>query len=217
MSRTDIRLSSMSVRDITTLNGMARWAPGTPERLQAAAFELFAAQGFDKTTAAEIAQAAGLNQRTFFRHFGDKREVVFYGQDVFVQAFVSGVQAGPPGAEPMELVAYALASGSLLFTNGRRPHSRIRQSVINSNPALQERERHKLAEMALAVAKTMRARGVTDPAATLAAESAVTVFSVAFAQWIRASNRVPLAIIAGDVLSVLRTISAGTNPAGGSG
>lgn len=207
MSLTDINLPPMSVRDITTLRGMARWAPGTPERLQAAAFELFAVQGFDNTTAAEIAQVAGLNQRTFFRHFGDKREVVFYGQDVFVQAFVSGIEAGPPGAEPMELVASALASGSMLFTYERRPHSRIRQSVINSNPALRERERQKLAELALEIANAMRARGVTNPAATLAAESAVTVFSVAFAQWLRETDRVPLATIAGDVLGVLRAIS----------
>ncbi len=207
MSVTDISLPSMSVRDITTLRAMARWAPGTPERLQAAAFELFAAQGFDKTTAAEIAESAGLNERTFFRHFGDKREVVFYGQDVFVQAFVSGVEAGPSGAEPMELVASALASGSMLFTNERRPHSRIRQTVINNNPALHERERHKLAELAVEIANAMRVRGVIDPAAILAAESAVTVFSVAFAQWIRATDRVPLASIAGDVLGVLRAIS----------
>jgi AcrR family transcriptional regulator len=197
----------MSVRDITTLRAMARWAPGSPERLQAAAFELFAAQGFDKTTAAEIAQAAGLNERTFFRHFGDKREVVFYGQEVFVQAFVSGVEAAPSGAEPMDLVASALASGSMLFTNERRPHSRIRQSVINGNPALHERERHKLADLAVEIANAMRVRGVIDPAAILAAESAVTVFSVAFAQWIRATDRVPLASIAGDVLGVLRAIS----------
>ena len=62
---------------------MVRWEPGARERLQAAALELFAARGFEQTTAAEIAQSVGLTERTFFRHFSDKREVLFSGQQQF--------------------------------------------------------------------------------------------------------------------------------------
>jgi len=72
---------------------MVRWEPGARERLQAAALELFASRGFEQTTAAEIAQSVGLTERTFFRHFSDKREVLFYGQQQFLQAFVDGVDA----------------------------------------------------------------------------------------------------------------------------
>ena len=56
---------------------MVRWEPGSAERLQKAALELFATRGFEQTTATEIAQSVGLTERTFFRHFSDKREVLF--------------------------------------------------------------------------------------------------------------------------------------------
>ena len=186
---------------------MARWEAGAGERLQKAALELFTTQGFEQTTAAEIAQAAGLTQRTFFRHFGDKRDVLFHGQDLFVQAFLAGVDAAPPDAPPMELIASALASAASLFTNERRPYSLMRQSVIDKNQALQERERHKLAGLAVEVAGALRARGITDPAATLAAESGATVFSIAFALWIRESGQRSLTAIVDSVLNELLTLS----------
>ena len=149
---------------------MARWQPGAPQRLQEAALELFAARGFEQTTATEIAQAVGLTERTFYRHFSDKREVLFQGQDQFVQSFLDGVEAAPPDASPIEVVAHALRSAASLFPDERRPHARIRQSVIEQNPALRERESHKLAGLAASLADALRARGVDDLAATLAEE-----------------------------------------------
>ena len=86
---------------------MVRWEPGARERLQAAALELFATRGYEQTTAAEIAQSVGLTERTFFRHFSDKREVLFYGGEQFLQGFVDGVDAAPPGASPFEVIAFA--------------------------------------------------------------------------------------------------------------
>jgi AcrR family transcriptional regulator len=186
---------------------MVRWEPGARERLQAAALELFATQGFEQTTAAEIAQAVGLTERTFFRHFSDKREVLFYGQEAFLRAFVDGVSTAPPGAGPMEAVAAALGAAASLFPDERRPFSRARQSVIDKNPALQERERHKLAGLAVTVADALRARGAGEPAATLAAESGATVFGIAFAQWIRDGEMRPLAVISADVLREFRNLS----------
>src|SRR4051812_48240855 len=124
---------------------MVRWEPGTPERLAGAALELFATRGFEQTTAMEIARSVGLTERTFFRHFSDKREVLFYGQQQLIQAFLTGVDAAPPDASPIEVVAYAVRSVASFFPGERRPYSRTRQSVIDQNPALLERERHKLA------------------------------------------------------------------------
>ena len=62
---------------------MSRWEPNAPGRLQQAAFELYTERGYDQTTVAEIAARAGLTERTFFRHFADKREVLFEGGDRF--------------------------------------------------------------------------------------------------------------------------------------
>jgi AcrR family transcriptional regulator len=186
---------------------MVRWEPGAPERLQKAALELFATRGFEQTTATEIAQSVGLTERTFFRHFSDKREVLFYGQDVFVQAFLDGVGTAPADASPIEIVASALQSAASLFPDERRSHARTRQSVIEQNPALRERESHKLAGLATTVAEALRARGVDEPAATLAAESGVTVFGIAFAKWIREGEQRSLADIAADVLRELLNLT----------
>ncbi|WIY06554.1 helix-turn-helix domain-containing protein [Amycolatopsis mongoliensis] len=180
---------------------MVRWEPGTAERLQRAALELFATRGYEQTTAAEIAQAVGLTERTFFRHFSDKREVLFQGQELLVQAFLDGIDAAPPEASPLEIVASALASAASFFPDERRPHSRTRQSVIDRNPALQEREQHKLTTLATTVADALRARGVDELAATLAAESGATVFGIAFTRWLREERS--LADIAADVLAEL--------------
>jgi AcrR family transcriptional regulator len=187
---------------------MVRWEPGARERLQAAALELFAARGFEQVTAAEVAQAAGLTERTFFRHFSDKREVLFYGQDQFLQAFTDGVEAAPPDASPLDVIASMLNGAASFFPDERRSYSRIRQSVIDQNPALRERERHKLAGLATTVAAALRARGIDEPAATLAAESGATVFGIAFALWIREEESRSLYDLTVDVLGELLSLAA---------
>jgi AcrR family transcriptional regulator len=193
---------------------MARWEPGTAERLQQAALELFTTRGFERTTATEIAESVGLTERTFFRHYSDKREVLFHGQDLLVRTFLEGVDGAPPDASPIEIVADAIRSTGSVFTDERRPHSRARQSVIDENPALQERERHKLASIATAVAGALRARGVDELAATLAAETGTTVFAIAFSRWIREDEQRSLADIATDVLHELLTLTAAAQASG---
>ena len=193
----------MTAAVITTLATVVRWEPGTRERLQVAALELFVSQGFEQTTTAEIANRVGLTERTFFRHFSDKREVLFHGQHEFLQAFLDGIDAAPSEASPFELVSAALRSAAAFFPDGRRAQARTRQGVIDQNHALRERELHKLAGLATAVAEALRGRGVGEPAATLAAESGTTVFGIAFAQWIQAGEERSLADITGDVLREL--------------
>jgi len=163
---------------------MVRWEPGARERLQAAAMDLYLSRGFDATTAADIARSVGLTERTFFRHFADKREVLFGGQEILEQAFLAGVTAAPRHASPLELVESALESAAELFPAERRDHSRRRHRIISANPALQERELLKLAGLATALAAALRSHGVPAATATLAAESGVTVFGVAFGTWI---------------------------------
>ncbi|MEU4364607.1 helix-turn-helix domain-containing protein [Promicromonospora sp. NPDC023987] len=192
---------------------MARWQPGTGERLQAAALELFAVRGYEQTTAAEIAQSVGLTERTFFRHFSDKREVLFRGQELMTEAFLAGIAAAPSDATPMELVAAALDSGAALFPSERRAHSRLRQSVIDQNPALQERERLKMSGLTAAIGGALRARGVAEPAATLAAESAGMVFGIAFTQWLQEGEERSMSDIEHELLAELRGLT-GTSPRG---
>lgn len=168
---------------------MVRWVPGTRERLQDAALELFAARGYEQTTATEIAQAVGLTERTFFRHFSDKREVLFHGQQSLIDAFLSGVDDAPSDAAPAELALSALRASATFFDDDRRSHSRVRQSVIDANPALREREALKLVGVGHALAGALRDRGVDGMAADVAAQLAVMAFGIAFAQWIAEDER----------------------------
>ncbi|TFC06520.1 MULTISPECIES: TetR/AcrR family transcriptional regulator [unclassified Cryobacterium] len=188
---------------------MVRWEPGAKVRLQAAALDLFATQGFEQTTTAQIAQSVGLTERTFFRHFSDKREVLFHGQELFLQAFLDGVDLAPPDAPTMAVVAAALHAGTSFFPEERRPYSRLRQTVIDANPALEERETHKMAGLATIVAEALRKRGIAEPTATLAAESGGTVFRMAFAQWIREGETRSMTDIATDLLVELQNLTAG--------
>lgn len=185
---------------------MGRWEPGAQQRLRTAALDLYLSRGFEQTTVADIADSVGLTERTFFRHFADKREVLFAGQEVLEQAFVDGVRSAPASATPWEMVASGLRESAGFFDDQRRPHSRRRQQVIEANPALQERELLKLAGLATTLAAALRDRGVADPTATLAAESGVTVFVVAFGRWIAPGEDRSLFALEDEGLAALRDL-----------
>jgi AcrR family transcriptional regulator len=185
---------------------MVRWEPGARERLQAAALELYAERGFEQTTAADIAQAAGLTERSFFRYFADKREVLFDGQALFQRGFLDGVAAAPAEAAAVDTVAVGLDAISAFFPDERRPYSRLRQTIIGAHPELQERELLKMASLAEGIAGVLRERGIREPQATLAAETCVTAFGVAFRQWIAEEEERPFIDIARDVLGELRSL-----------
>ena len=182
---------------------MVRWQPGARERLQAAALERFAEQGFDRTTVAQIAGTAGLTERTFFRYFADKREVLFTSQDEFEATFVAGLDDADD-RHPTTMVAAALDRAARRFVDDRRPWSRARQAVIDADPSLQERELLKLASLAAGLTRALRERGVDATAAALAAETGVAVFRIAFAAWIVEGEERSLAEVQRAVLAELR-------------
>ena len=152
--------------------------------------ELYGERGFENTTVAEIAERAGLTERTFFRHFADKREVLFGGAAELQAAFVEGVAEAPADAPPIELVAAALRAAGPIFQE-RRSFARRRQAIIAANPDLQERELIKLATLAAAVAVALRERGVPEPEASLAAEAGIAVFRIGFERWVAAPDGGP--------------------------
>jgi AcrR family transcriptional regulator len=169
--------------------------------------ELYVERGFEQTTVAEIAERAGLTERTFFRHYADKREVLFLGQDELKERFVSTVAQAPDDATPLEAVAAALQAVANDF-EPRRPWSQKRQSVIDANPGLQERELIKLAGLSTAIAATLRDRRVGEPIASLAAESGISIFHVAFQRWIAADNSLEFSEIITQSLAALKAVTA---------
>jgi AcrR family transcriptional regulator len=188
---------------------MGRWQPDSRGRLQEAAFALYSERGFDQTTAAQIAARAGLTERTFFRHFADKREVLFGESALLKERIVDGVRGAPPEDGPLDAVACGLASAAAMLGEFRRDLSRQRQGVIAANPELRERELAKLADYAAAVTGALRERGVSELQATLAAEAGMTVLRVAIQRWASGDDRRDLAAIMGDSVAELRTVASG--------
>jgi AcrR family transcriptional regulator len=187
---------------------MGRWQPDSRGRLQEAALALYSERGFDQTTAAQIAERAGLTERTFFRHFADKREVLFGGSAALQEQIVAGVAGAPAAAGPFDAVSRGLDSAATVFGEFRQDLSYQRQAVIAANPELRERELTKLADYAAAVAAVLRQRGVTEPQATLAAEAGMTVLRVAMQRWASGDDGRELTAIMRDSVAELRTVTA---------
>jgi AcrR family transcriptional regulator len=194
---------------------MARWEPNARERLERAALALFAEHGYDATTVAEIADRAGLTKSTFFRHFADKREVLFGGQELLIDLFRDAILTAPPAATIADCLAAALESAAVAFTPDRHDLAPQRRAVIAANSELQERELLKRARLASAMAEALRARGVDDVAASLAAQVGGLAFSTAYARWAAPESRRPFIEIAHAALHDLQdraaTLGAGAN------
>jgi AcrR family transcriptional regulator len=173
----------MTATVITRIRPVGRWEPDARGRLAGAALELYAERGYDRTTAADIAERAGVTERTFFRHFADKREVLFDGSNTLENAVVAAIADAPADAAPLDAAGEALALASRMLEE-RRDYARLRAQVIAANASLQERELLKLSTLGITAADALRARGVPALAASLAAESAVTVFKVGFERWL---------------------------------
>ena len=188
---------------------MGRWEPDSRGRLQEAALALFAERGYDQTTAAEIAARAGLTERTFFRHFADKREVLFGGSDLLKERVVAAVAGAPASAGPLDAVASGLDAAAATVGESRRDLSLQRLAVIAATPELRERELAKAADSAAAVAAVLRDRGTTEPQATVAAETAMVVFRIALEQWATGEDDRDLAVIVRASLAGLRELAAG--------
>ena len=185
---------------------MARWQPDARGRLRQAALELYGERGFDQTTVAQIAERAGLTERTFYRHFADKREVVFSGE--VQRVLVSTIADAPASMTAIESVTAALdAAGAVL--DKRRDMTRRRQAVIAANPSLQQGEQIKYAMLAANMAEALRGRGVEPLSAGLAADAGVAVFRAAFERWIDEDEHRDFGRLVRDTLDQLAAVISG--------
>ena len=186
---------------------MGRWQPDARQRLQAAALALFSECGYEETTVAEIAERAGLTKRTFFRYFTDKREVLFWGSEILEQQMVAAIETAPASASALGLIGAALDAAGVRFEEFR-DYAGPRLRIIASSNELRERELIKLASLAAVMARALRARGLGDTAAALAARTGTTVMQIAFEQWAGDPDRRPFQQIARDALAEFREIAA---------
>ena len=148
-----------------------------------AALELFGTRGYDAVSAAEIAARAGVTERTFFRHFPSKREVLFDGEAVLRDALIEAIAEIPVDTAPLTALLRSFhAITPLLEAN--RSFAEPRQQIVERTPALAERELAKIAALTGTLAQTLRKRGVNDPAAIVAAHAAMGVFVQATVAWL---------------------------------
>ncbi len=172
-----------------------------------AAITLFAEQGYEETTVAEIAERAGLTKRTFFRYFSDKREVLFSGSGELRELWLGAVTAAPPEAAPFAVVTAGFDPVAEMFIE-RHDFARTRSRIIEANPELQERELIKLQTLADAIKAALIDRGVLANAAVLAAQAGVTVFHVAFASWVQQDDPTAFRRLMDESLQELRAVTA---------
>jgi AcrR family transcriptional regulator len=187
---------------------VSRWAPDARERLETAALDLFAENGYEETTVAQIADRAGLNRATFFRHFADKREVLFGGEDVLAGLFGDAIRGAPPDATLTECLQAALAAAAGAMTPRQRARAARRVLVVAANTEVQERGLLKHARIAASVSAALRARGADELTARLGAEVGMLAFRIAVERWLQAGDEEPFALHAAAALSALQARAA---------
>jgi AcrR family transcriptional regulator len=187
---------------------VGRWAPDARVRLETAALDLFVENGYEETTVAQIAERAGLNRATFFRHFADKREVLFAGEDVLAGLFADAIRAAPPEAKLIACLQAALAAVGDTMTPQRRATASRRILIVTADSALQERGQLKYARITSSTADALRERGVDDLTARLAADLGLLAFRVAFERWMKAAEDEPFPPFAVKALNDLQTRAA---------
>lgn len=186
---------------------MSRWKPDAAGRLVVAAITLFEERGYDQTTVADIADAAGLTRRTFFRYFTDKREVLFSGSAELQDRWVDAIATAPSDAGPMAAVSIGMDRVAAMFAD-RHLYAGMRSRIITSHPELQERELIKLQVLAEAIGAALTAREVPTDTAVLAAQAGVTVFHVAFGRWVVQDDATALRPLMNESLAQLRSVIA---------
>ena len=186
---------------------MARWEADAAGRIRAAAMQLFSDVGYEQTTVADIAAYTGLTARTFFRHFTDKREVLFHWCERLQQLMLDGLCNASANALALDAVAAALDGTADFYVDSYRPFARQRSLIIGANAELRERELMKLAAIAAVLAEGLRKRGIPEPNASLASEAGMAVYRVAFAIWVKELEARSFREIVAEMLALLRSIS----------
>ncbi len=183
---------------------MSRWAADARQRLESAALDLFEQNGYEQTTVAQIADHAGLNRATFFRHFSDKREVLFGGEDRLATLFSDGIRSAPSDASISELLQAALLAASAAMTPEQRARVAQRILVLSTNTEVQERGLLKHARISRSIRAALSERGADDVAARLAAEVGMLAFSLALERWMTTDDQP----FAAHAVAALRDVEA---------
>lgn len=182
-----------------------RWSPDARGRLERAAFELFAEQGYSATTVPQITARAGLTTRTFFRYFADKREVIFAGDEIPDLARAA-IEAAPAGIDPLDIVVHGLRQVADGRFEGHHDQVGAVRRLVLSEPSLRERDARKRADLTDAVRAAFVARGLDRPESAVIAETTVMLFHLALEAWLTGPAERRMADVVDEQLRMLRTV-----------
>ena len=158
------------------------------EKLQVAAAKLFMKKGYENTTVQEIASLAGVTERTFFRQFKDKSDVLFDTSNTMGQRVAAFITDNfDVEQKPLKLAVDGFASISDYF-DGSRERVLARNQIIQSNPDLQERELLKRQVLIESVTNALLVKFDSE-LSELAARFAVEIFHMAFRKWIESAEK----------------------------
>ncbi|BCL27429.1 TetR family transcriptional regulator [Streptomyces aurantiacus] len=171
--------------------------------------ELFEEQGFEKTSAVQIAQRARVTTRTFFRYFPDKEEVLLADADADAvkETLVQHLLQKPDVTDTLQAVTRTLADFDWEKL-GPRQILRQRDAMIASDPRLLERELIKQQQLTDALRDVLCRRGTAPDIAELAANTGSQVFRTAYRKWLEDNNDGDLTTITENVMSLLAAIMA---------
>ncbi|NAZ84686.1 TetR/AcrR family transcriptional regulator [Kineococcus indalonis] len=162
---------------------MGRWEPDARGRLLQAAMDLFTEQGYDATTAAQIAERAGLTKTTLFRHFADKREILFQGQPALVAIATAGVLSAAEDASALQVLRSALRVLCDEHEPAQQQIGRRIDALVASSQELQERAAFKRSSIAAALQAALAARLGDQRLAGALADLGVRAYYEGFAAW----------------------------------
>jgi len=146
-----------------------------------AAFELFAERGYPDVTVAEIAERAEVGRTTFFRYFGDKQEVVFANEQLWLDNLSTSFREVATEKVPtlkQALAGLRVTTASICAQATRDPeHYRLREQLLQDNPELNDRAARKHRLFAVRISQILREQGVSPETAALAAQLALACYN----------------------------------------
>ena len=168
------------------------------DELAEAALRLLARQGFEETTVDELAAAAGVSRRTFFRYFASKEDVVISSVVVLCEQIIAEVEARPAAEPPAVAIREAVKAVTVedFIENRAKAVALIRHTL--RIPALRARfaERQDLLRDDLAAVLARRAgRAEPVPRDQFAAGLGLLAFTGALQHWAAADGREDPALV----------------------
>ncbi|MGL5852613.1 MAG: TetR/AcrR family transcriptional regulator [Phycicoccus sp.] len=172
---------------------MPRWIPDAADRMRAVALAMFDDEGYGSVTARDIAVRVGVTERTFFRHFPTKADVLFGDASDIRRVLDDALDGAPSRLGPRDLVVAAgVAVAELVESDRDRETHRVRARVIRSEPELAQRELLKQQGWMTLLTAALEARGVAPARAAALAGATLAAFRAAYDGWVADRSRASL-------------------------